>query len=72
MKKDYSSLRKNAALESQWYLNKYGKLDWRWYDEGIVYAVQDYYGCTGGFTEDDVEFLKENGFISEDFIEEDE
>lgn len=72
MIKDYSSLRKNAALESQWYLNKYGKLDWRWYDEGIVYAIQDYYGCKGEFTEDDVEFLKENGFIPEDFIEEDE
>ena len=72
MIKDYSSLRKNATLESQWYLNKYGKLDWRWYDEGIVYAIQDYYSCKGEFTEDDVKFLKENGFIPEDFIEEDE
>ena len=70
--KDYSSLRNYVALESQWYLNKYGKLDWRWFDEGLVYAVQDYYSCKGEFTEDDVEFLKENGFIPEDFIWEEE
>lgn len=67
-----TNLRNYVEKQKQWYLEKDGKLDWQWHDEGIVYAIQDYYGCKGEFTEDDVEFLKENGFIPEDFIEEDE
>lgn len=57
--------------KKQWYLDKYGKLDWHWYDEGIVYAIQDYVSMKGEFTEEDVEFLHRTEFEPEDFIEED-
>lgn len=40
-----------------------------WEDEGIVWAIQDYYGSMGEFSEEDKKFLKENGFTEEDFIE---
>lgn len=52
----------------QFYLDLYGKLDWRWYDEGLVYAIQDYVGMMGEFTEADVEFLHRTEFEPEDFI----
>ena len=32
---------------------------WRWEDEGIVWAVQEYYGSTGEFSEKDIEFIKQ-------------
>lgn len=52
----------------QFYLDLYGKLDWRWYDEGLVYAIQDYVGMMGEFTEADVEFLHRTEFEPEDFL----
>jgi hypothetical protein len=59
----------------QFYLDTYGKLDWHWYDEGLVYAIQDYVSMKCEFTEEDVEFLHRTEFEPEDFlkdIEEDE
>lgn len=38
-----------------------GGPDWYWDDEGIVYAVQDYYGSQGEFSEEDWETLKNMG-----------
>lgn len=32
---------------------------WRWEDEGIVWAVQEYYGSMGEFSEKDIEFIKQ-------------
>ena len=52
----------------QFYLDLYGKLDWRWYDEGLVYAIQDYVGMMGEFTTADVEFLHRTEFEPEDFL----
>ena len=53
----------------QFYLDTYGKLDWHWYDEGLVYAIQDYVSMRGEFTEADVEFLYRTEFEPEDFID---
>ena len=36
------------------YITKY------WNDEGIVWAVQDYYGSMGEFSEADIETIKEH------------
>ena len=56
---------RNKIEESKvWYLKRYGKLDWRWYDEGLVWVVQDYHSCKGSildFTEDDWLTARENG-----------
>ena len=52
----------------QFYLDLYGKLDWRWYDEGLVYAIQSYVSMMGEFTEADVEFLHRTEFEPEDFL----
>ena len=54
--------------KKQWYLDKYDKLDWQWYDEGLVWALQDYLSMTGEFTETDVEFLRRTEFEPEDFL----
>ena len=67
-----TNLRNYVADMQQWHLNKYGKLDWLWYDEGLIYAIQDYYDMKGEFTEDDVKFLHENELTVEDFIEEED
>lgn len=67
-----TSLRDYVESKKQWYLDEYGKLDWKWYDEGLVWAIQDYQSMVVDFTEDDVKFLHENEFVVEDFIEEEE
>lgn len=54
------------------YMKDYGLLDWRWHDEGIVYAIQGYHSCVGSvldFTADDEAVLKENGLTINDAIE---
>ena len=60
----------------QWYLDNFGKLDWKWYDEGLVYAIQDYVSMRGEFSEEDVEFLRrtefEPAYFLKDIDEEDE
>ena len=53
------------------YLAKYGCLDWHWYDEGLVWAIQDYLSMKGEFSKEDVIYLKELDFVVEDFIWED-
>lgn len=68
-KYDYSSLRNYVEGSRQWYLDKYGKLDWQWYDEGLIWAIQEYHSSCD-FTEEDVVYLRELDFVPEDFIEE--
>ena len=36
-----------------------GRPAWMWEDEGMVYAVQDYYGAMGEFSEKDLQTLDE-------------
>ena len=70
-----TTLEAYVKAKKQWYFDKYGKLDWQWYDEGIVWAIQDYLSMKGEFSEADVEFLHRTEFEPEDFlrdIEEDE
>lgn len=70
-------LRNKIEAYKSWYLEKYGKLDWRWYDEGRIWALQDYHSCKGSvldFTEDDWLAAKENDLTREEveyFCEED-
>lgn len=46
------------------------KDDWRWTDEGLVYAIQDYLSCRE-LTSNDIDTLSEYGFSPEDFTKED-
>lgn len=55
--------------QKKWYLEKYGELNWRWYDEGLYYAIADYVSMRGEFTKEDVEFLRRTEFEPEDFLE---
>ena len=55
--------------KKQWYLDEYGELDWQWYDEGLIWAIQDYVSMRGEFTEEDVEFLKSTELEPEYFLE---
>ena len=55
--------------KKQWYLDEYGKLDWEWYDEGLIWAIQDYVSMKGEFTDADVEFLRRTEFEPEYFLE---
>ena len=66
-----TNLQDYVEKQKQWYLDKYGKLDWQWYDEGLVWAIEDFLSMRGEFTEEDVVYLKELGFGPEDFIKED-
>lgn len=58
------TLRSTIEKNKQFYLDRYGKLDWQWTDEGLVWAIQDYHSCKGSideFTDDDWSVVKENG-----------
>lgn len=55
--------------QKQWYLTKYGKLGWQWYDEGLYYAIADYASMRGEFSDVDIEFLHRTEFEPEDFID---
>lgn len=55
--------------QKKWYLEKYGELNWKWYDEGLYYAIADYVSMRGEFTQEDVEFLRRTEFEPEDFLE---
>lgn len=51
------------------YLNRYGVLDWHWFDEGLVYTIQDYHSSKGSlldFTADDLAVCSENGLTLEE------
>lgn len=50
--------------------NEWNGMEDDWEDEGIVWAIQDYYGSMGKFSKEDVEWLNAYGFIKEDFTEE--
>ena len=54
--------------KKQWYLEEYGKLDWQWYDEGLIWAIQDYVSMRGEFSVADIEFLNRTEFEPEYFL----
>lgn len=65
-----TTLEAYVQKKKQYYLDKYSKLDWQWYDEGLIWAIQDYVSMKGEFTEADVEFLKQTELEPEYFLEE--
>lgn len=46
------------------------KNDWKWTDEGLIYAIEDYLHENGSFGSKDIDTLSAYGFIPEDFEEE--
>ena len=57
-------LRNKIEEEKALFLQKYGELNWHWYDECLIWAVQEYHSCVGSlldFTEDDWLVAEENG-----------
>lgn len=66
------TLRSTIERNRQFYFERYGKLDWQWTDEGLIWAIQDYHSCKGSveaFTDDDWSVVKENGLTKETVIE---
>ena len=55
--------------QKQWFLEEFGKLDYRWYNEGLYYVIADYVSMRGEFSDADVEFLHRTEFEPEDFID---
>jgi len=57
------TLRNKIKESKAWYMKKYGTLYWRWYDEGLPWAIQDYESSVGleDFTDDDWAAAEENG-----------
>lgn len=54
------------------YLKEYGCLDWHWYDEGLVWTIQDYHSSVGSildFTVDDLRVCSANGFSAAEVID---
>lgn len=45
--------------------------DWQWRDEGLIWAIQEYYSHRGEFSEKDIKYLNRYGFDEEDFIDDD-
>lgn len=61
-----NSLRKKIDDTKSEYIRRYGKLDWKFTDEGLPWAIQDYHGSCGSlmaFTKDDWMVCKENGWL---------
>lgn len=59
------TLRNKIESAKAEYLQRYGKLDWKWTDEGLPWTIQDYHGSVGSvmdFTEDDWLVCKESGW----------
>lgn len=68
---DINSVTLKTTIEKnrQWYLERRGRLDWQWEDEGLVWAIQDYHSCKGSlenFTDDDWKTVEENGLTKEE------
>lgn len=40
---------------------------WMWEDEGIIYAIMDYFSSTGEFSDSDADYINAIGFSVEDF-----
>ena len=60
-----NTLRKKIEDTKAEYTKRYGRLDWRYTDEGLPWAIQDYHGSVGSvmdFTENDWLACKENGW----------
>ena len=55
--------------KKEWYIAKYGCIDWHWYDEGLYCSIADYISMRGEFTEVDVDFLHRTEFEPEDFLQ---
>jgi hypothetical protein len=53
----------------QWFIEEFGKLDYRWYNEGLYYTIASYVGMRGEFSDADIEFLHRTEFEPEDFID---
>ena len=65
------TLRNKIEEAKATYLERYKKLDWKWTDEGLPYAIMDYHSCIGSvldFTEDDWQTAEENGFSRDEVI----
>jgi hypothetical protein len=65
------TLRNKIEESKAMYLERRGKLDWQWTDEGLPYAIMDYHSCVGSvldFTDDDWQVAEENGFSREEVI----
>lgn len=41
------TLRNKIEESKAMYLERRGKLDWQWTDEGLPYAIMDYHSCVG-------------------------
>lgn len=57
------TLRNEIKEAKALYIKRYGTLDWRWYDEGLLYTIMDYESSIGleDFTADDWAAAEENG-----------
>ena len=66
------TLRKKIEDTKADHLRRYGELNWKYTDEGLPYAIQDYHGSVGSvldFTEDDWLACKENGWTMNEVLE---
>lgn len=65
------TLRSTIERNKKFYLDRYGKLDWQWTDEGLIWAIQDYHSYKGSvedFTDDDWKAAEDNGLTKEQVI----
>lgn len=63
------TLRTTIEKSRQWYLERLGRLDWQWEDEGLIWTIQDYHSYKGSlenFTDDDWKVVEENGLTKEE------
>ncbi len=63
------TLRKKIEDAKAEHLRHYGVLDWQWFDEVLIWTIQDYHSSKGSvldFTEDDKAALEENGWSLEE------
>ena len=63
-----TNLKNYVEDAKQWHLDRYGTLDWQWYDEGLIYTIMDYSSMrpVDDWTEEDFEYLKEWELTRED------
>lgn len=67
-----NNLRDKIAETKAEYQRRYGKLDWKFTDEGLPWAIQDYHGSVGSvldFTEDDWLACRDNGLTLSEVLE---
>ncbi len=57
-----------ANERNQWYIKKYGCLDYHYYTDGLYYIIANYARMNGKFSDADVEFINRTEFQPEDFI----